>query len=614
MDDNNNNFLSGYNKRSDEPSPKRNDEPSPANKNLPGPDAPREVSVKSVKTVKAVKSPEQNTGFKYEQKSGFTLPERKENRTPPTDGGNKKRIIAIAAGAGALLIIVLILVLVLSGGIKVINLVGRPQTEAQLWAAQNGLNLQAEEVYSDEVEAGVIISQETAADSKVKKGDFVYVTVSLGPDLSVTLPLPDLMNMTKDEVDAWAAANFMTKVRVTTEFSATVPEGKVIRYEINDNTVVGNEVRRDTPIYVIVSKGVDTTVEQIEVPDFKTMTLSECYVFANDNGLVLTVEQKYDDYVPEGSIISQSVKAKEKVPAGTEIKLVASKGKMIEIPDFSDYTKEMATSIATELGIPVTIIEKYSGSSAGAFISQSISAGTVYEKGDYLELYYSLGNKIVVPSFVGQTRDAIENWALELNEQGARIVIEATTTNSSSPAGTIIYQTPANTSIGVRKTICITVSKGKVVYVPDFTTGASSGYDVAITREQAIAMCEELKLVPVFVEKDGNSALPGAIWKQSISAGTETPEGTKITLTYAKSKSIKMFDFYGKTQQEALALGNKTFKIVFAVSENYVGTEGEDDIVAQSIVKNTITAYGTTITLYTNPAGVPPDVSETPEP
>ena len=590
MDENNNNFLSGYNKRSDEP--------SPANKNLPGQDAPREVSVKSVKTVKTVKSPEQGAGFKYEQKSGFTLPEKKENRTPPTDGGNKKRTIAIAAGAGALLLIVLILILVLSGGIKVINLVNRPQTEAQLWAAQNGLNLQTEEVYSDEVEAGVIISQKTPADSKVKKGDFVYVTVSLGPDL---------MNMTKGEVDAWAAENFMTKVRVTTEFSATVPEGKVIRYEINDNTVVGNEVRRDTPIYVIVSKGVDTTVEQIEVPDFKTMSLAECYAFANENGLTLVVTEQYDDYIAEGSIISQSVKAKEKVPAGTEIKLVASKGKMIEIPDFSDYTKEMATSIATELGIPVTIVEKYSGSSPGAFISQSISAGTVYEKGDYLELYYSLGNKIVVPSFVGQTRDAIESWALELNEKGARIVIEATKTNSSSAAGTIIYQTPANTSIGVRKTICITVSKGKVVYMPDFISEAKVGYDVAFTREQVIAQCEELKLIPVFKEKSKSGVLPGAIWAQSIDPGEEVAEGTKVTFTYdpVPTKLLEVPNFADMYADEATIRADaanylKKFNLVFTLADaNY--PPPDYIVIDQSIDAGTKVPYGTTITLYVNP-------------
>ena len=512
MDDNNN-FLSGYNNN-------RDDE----KKNLPGPAAPREVPVKNTSLA---------AGYKYEQKSAFKAPEKKEGRTPPSDGGKQKLIIGIAAGGGLLLVIALILIFTLTGGIEVINLVGRTQTEAKLWADQNNLNLQAEEVFSDDVKAGEVMDQDVKEGTRVGKNSFINVTVSKGPDLSVTLELPDLVSMTKDEVDAWATENHMSKVRVTTEFNSTVASGKVIRYEINDNTVVGTEVRRDTPIYVIVSKGVDTTVEQIEVPDFKTMSLSECYVFASSNGLILTVEETYDDYVADGSVISQSVKAKEKVAKGTEIKLVASKGKRIEIPDFSEYTKEAASSVATGLGIPVSIMEKYSGSAVGNFISQSIAPGTVYEKGNYLELYYSLGNKIVVPSFVGQARDALETWALDLNGKGARITISATTTNSNAAAGTIIYQDPVNTSIGVKKTINITVSKGKVVYMPDFSSGAYTDYSTAFTREQVIAKCEELKLIPDFKEDSSSSALPGAVFYQSITAGTEVAEGTKITFKYA---------------------------------------------------------------------------------
>ena len=595
MDDNNS-FLSDYNKRDDEPQKEHQA------------DAPKAPVVKDAK-------PE---GYKYEQKSGFILPDLKEERAPQTDSGKKKRIIGLSAGGGALLLIlILILVFALSGGIEVIELSGRTQTEAQLWANQNELNLQAEEVFSDEVEAGIIISQKTAAGTRVKKNDFVYVTVSKGPDLSMTLTLPDLMTMTKDEVEAWAEANHMTKVRVTAEYSTTVPAGDVIRYEINDNTVVGNEVKRDTPVYVIVSKGVDTTVAQVEVPDFKAMSLSECYVFASDNGLVLDVTEQYDDYAAEGAIISQSVKAEEKVPKGTEIKLVVSKGKMIEVPDFSDYTKDMAMSVATELGIPVTVEETYSRASAGAFISQNLAAGSVYASGDYLELKYSLGNKIVVPSFVGQTRDAIESWALELNAQGARIAISATETNSSQTVGTIIYQDPANTSVGVKKTISITVSKGKVVYMPDFISGAGGTYDTAITREQAIAMCEELNLVPEFKEGSQSGVLPGAIYSQSIAAGKEVNEGTKVTLTYAKNASGAMLDFYGITQQQALDMGERKYNIVFEAAQTHVDGVPEGSVVSQSIAKNTMTAYGTMVTLYTNPPSdeiVDPEPTATPDP
>ena len=78
-------------------------------------------------------------------------------------------------------------------------------------------------------------------------------------------------------------------------------------------------------------------------------------------------------------------------------------------------------AVANQLGIPITIRERYSSYPVGAFISQSIKAGSEYNTGDILEINYSLGNEIVIQSFVKTNRDLIEKWAKELNAQGASI-------------------------------------------------------------------------------------------------------------------------------------------------------------------------------------------------
>ena len=104
--------------------------------------------------------------------------------------------------------------------------------------------------------------------------------------------------------------------------------------------------------------------------------------------------------------------------------------------------------------------------------------------------------------------------------------------------------------IGINTTINITVSSGKVVYVPDFVAPAGSGYDAAITREKAIAMCEELNIVPIFVEEGKSGRLPGEIWSQSISAGQEINEGSTITLKYTPvNVQVTVPDFTNMTNQ-----------------------------------------------------------------
>ncbi|MGI6527956.1 MAG: PASTA domain-containing protein [Caldicoprobacterales bacterium] len=540
----------------------------------------------------------EETSPAYETKSGFAKPKRPEKKVTglPADAPAKKTA-AIIAGVVVLALIVVVMVLLLNRGIEMIDLTGWTENDAQLWARNNGILLQPEQEFNDEVEAGRVVTQSIPAGTRIKKGDFVKLIISAGHDLSVTLPIPDFLSMTKSQIDAWAAENFMTKVRITTEFSDTVETGKVIRYEINDNTVV-NEVRRDSPVYIIISKGPeDPEAAMVEIPNFKIMSIAECHAFADENGLLLVVEEEYDDFAPAGSILSQSIKAEQEVPAGTEIALVVSKGKMITIPDFSDLPREMAASAAAELGIPVSITERYSSHSAGSFISQSLKAGSVYEPGQILELKYSIDNRITLPSFVGQTRDALEAWAKELNKNGASIGIKVTSTRSNSPSGTILTQSKANTLIGISSTISITVSSGKIVYVPDFVAPAGSGYEAAITREKAIAICEELNIVPVFVEESKSGRLPGEIWSQSISAGKEIKEGTTITLKYNPANvQVTIPDFTNLTQSEILAKNyHKSFDIKYVEGEYKEGFEGK--VYHQSLTAGTKAASGSEITL-----------------
>ncbi|NLJ40565.1 MAG: PASTA domain-containing protein [Clostridiales bacterium] len=560
---------------------------------------------------------EEGSGLKFKQESGFKKPKQQAPPSTANVSNRNKRVLGIVIGSVAIIAVIIGFILLFNRGIEAIDLAGWTENDAQLWAKDNGVNLQVDKEFSDTVEAGKIISQSIAQGTRIKKGSFIKVLVSMGHDLTVTLPLPDIMSMTKEQVEAWAAENFMAKVRITGEFSEEVPLGGVIRYEINDPSVV-DEVNRNTPIYVIVSKGPeDEGAAVVEIPNFKEMAIGESYAFANENDIVLNVVEEYDDYVPEGIVISQSVKPEEKVNKGTEIILVVSKGKLITIPDFSGYSKEKANAVAAELGIPITIEEKYSGAPPDAFISQSIKEGTEYNKGDILELVYSIDNKIVLPSFVGQTRDAMEAWAKEFNSQGAGITIKATNTKSNSPKGTILYQDKSNTVIGIKTSISITVSQGKVIYVPDFVAASGSGYDKAITREKAIAMCEELNIVPVFKSEKKKGRLPGEVWSQSIEAGKEMTEGSTITLKHVPADTkVKVPDFKGKTKTEVLAGDyNKNFDIRFIEGTEFVeGFEGK--VCDQSAQAGSKAAAGSTITLTIGPPDMmsPGGVEDTGDP
>ncbi len=496
--DNNSNFLDSYKKK------------------LAGDETPPETGIEAA---------EEHNPLRYEEKSGFVKPQVREPGTKATAPKRPKFLIPIIIAGVVVLAVIVWLIVSFTGGTEVIDFTNWTLNDAQLWARDHKVILQVKEEYNDQVDEGKIISQNIAKGTKVEANSFIQLSVSLGHDLTVSLPLPDLMSMTKDEVEAWAAKNFMAKVRITAEFSEKVPTGNVISFQINDTTVV-DKVTRNTPIYVIVSKGKeDDSAVQVTVPNFKEKTLAECYAFANENGIVLTVKDQYDDYAPKGSIISQSVKKDEKISKGDAVILVVSKGKMITVPSFSGLSKERAAATATSLGITAAVVEKYSSASVGAFISQSIEAGTVYEEGEILELRYSLGNKFVVPSFLGLTRDAIENWAKEYNDKGAKISIIPKYTQSSEKKGNIIYQDKVNTVVnGIKFSVTVAISSGKVVNVQDFK---------GMTRNEALAACETLGLVPIFESKVSPTPVPSnQVWAQSEPEGKELSEGDAITLWY----------------------------------------------------------------------------------
>ncbi len=526
---NNNGFLSNYGKNT-------NDAGNPA----------AEIAVNDA-----------DLGYKYEQKSGFRKPEYEGGSLPPFR--RPKLLVPVIAGAAAVIGVIILLVLLLNGGVAVIDFIGKPLSDAQLWANQNGVMLSTNKQFNDEYDEGTVIAQDKNKGETVKKGEFLTLTISDGHDDSVELDIPDFMSMTADEVQAWVSENYMSKVIITSEFSDTVLSGKVIRFTINNNKVV-DKVRRDTSIYVIVSKGPeDQSAIQVTVPDFTTMTVSAAKTSAQEVGLTLVIEEQYND-APKGSVISQSVKAQEKVSKNSEVKLFVSKGKMVEIPDFSHYTEEQAKAVAANLGINANIIEKYSGSRAGAFLSQKPAAGSIYEEGDYFELTYSLGNQFVLSSYVGQTKDALWNWANDLNGKGARIKIDDSTEvyNSSSPKGTILSQNPVNEVISYSSTIYITVSLGNAVYVPPIVNNdfpAERGYDSATTREEAVGICTDAGLIPKFVtaETFDPARLPGEVIKQGLSAGTKTPEWSVITLTLNPVRTtdkVEVDEFISKSQAD----------------------------------------------------------------
>ncbi len=527
-------------------------------------------------------------------------------------------VLYIGIALASILAIVLA-VFLLGRGKELPSMSGWSTSEAEFWASENKVNVRVEKLYSDEISSGTVISQTPAAGERIGNGEFLTITVSDGPDLSILVPVPDIMNMTMAEVEAWADANFMTTVRITTQTSETVASGKVISFTVNDNTVLEDEIRRDTPFYVVFSKG-KPVGEAVELPNFLTMSVAEAEAFALEKELTLVLEEEFSDTVSEGNVIRQDVKAGENVYAGDVITLTVSKGKEIRVPDFASLSRELAAATASGLGIQTLIEETYSTEAKDVLLSQSAAAGSLYQQDDIVVLRYSKGNVFMITSFVGQSETELYAWRDGLNADGAQIQLTVTYTESATAFGTVLDQSHENVNVGIDAHLYFIVSSGTPVTVPSFVQPAGAGYGGIITKADVIASCNALGIVPYFEEGTAAGRLPGEVWYQSITAGQTIMQGQSIIIKIvpeSAAATLSVPNFSGKTLAEAKAVANYAkFTVSYqdesgaALSESQIADT--DTVKAQSVAANSSVKEGYAIVLTMQSAAAPvPDPDPT---
>lgn len=161
----------------------------------------------------------------------------------------------------------------------------------------------------------------------------------------------------------------------------------VIRCSVSEGTVIPS----GTEVILTVSAG----VEGVEVPDVVGMTEAEAVSTLVNKGFVPNKVDGYDDFIKEGSIISQKPVAGSKAPSGASITIRISKGadtQKKQVPDLMGKDEMTATALLTEAGLEVgTVSEVNNDSAAGLVCYQSYSAGSYAPEGTKVDINVSLG-------------------------------------------------------------------------------------------------------------------------------------------------------------------------------------------------------------------------------
>lgn len=455
------------------------------------------------------------------------------------------------------------------------NLTGWTEVEVGTWSSENDIVIYYEEEYTMVYEDETVMSQETSEGTIIYQGDSIVVTYSAGADPSEVIEIPDIMNMTESQVEAWEEDNQLTGISYDYANSTIIPEGEVITYEFYDGTE-DNFIRKNR-LLVTISLGVEEVSDYVTVQSFIGLTETSLGKWATNNEIILDVTYVYDTYYDEGLVISQSVDEDYDILVGDTLEVTVSLGEAIRVVDFSYYVSADAESWAKTEGVDLIVVEEYSSSiPSGELISQSIEAGTEISPDDEIVVTYSIG-KVKIYSYVGKSILDFDSFLEEVNNyDGELSYVINYQVSTKYDQGEIIDHEYINEQVNPGTTLEITVSLGDEITVPDFS-------DYSETEAKTWASDNS---VTVQIQYEyAKSYDYGLLKTQSVSEGSIVNIGDTIELVYSIGQP-NMTSFVDLNILDLLdyidELNELNARLSYSTSYIYSDVYAEGDIVSHS--------------------------------
>ena len=187
--------------------------------------------------------------------------------------------------------------------------------------AYEGLNLSTPVWIEDEAEYGTVIAQSPDANSVVKEGATVTLTVSQGTDdADQSLPMPGLSGKTLQYAEE-VLNDLGVTPQVAREYDDTVEKDVVI------STSPGKDEPLQKGQVVILTVSDGPKEELVKVPALEGQPIDDALAALEKAGLErgsVTIGEN-DRNLPEGTVIYQSINQDEEVPKGTVINLIICK-------------------------------------------------------------------------------------------------------------------------------------------------------------------------------------------------------------------------------------------------------------------------------------------------
>jgi eukaryotic-like serine/threonine-protein kinase len=267
--------------------------------------------------------------------------------------------------------------------------------------------------------------------------------------------------------------------------------------------------------YLNTGPGADRTV-----PLVTGTPLADAEAALTSTGLSVSTQERFDDTVPAGHVISASPSTGTTVKKGADVHVVVSKGEQtFPVPELVGTELDEARAAVEALGLVLVEDDPEHSETVpeGEIISQSAAAEALPAGGE-VHVVVSQGRQpLAVPDQTGRGGDT----ARAALESAGFAVTSSEAHSGSVPRGAVISQSPASGTLFRGDTVHLVTSLGpEMVAVPDVfrqpeaearSTLEAAGFAVDVVHDKGD---------PVF----------GLVYEQSAAAGGELAKGSTITL------------------------------------------------------------------------------------
>jgi len=225
------------------------------------------------------------------------------------------------------------------------SIVGGTYDDAVTALTPLGLTTIVEKRFDESVASGEIIESTPGGGGRISAGGAVKLIISKGPE---RYTIPAVAGLTP-EAAAAAIKKFPLIASDTTQaFNSDVPQG----YVITSIPAPGTQVKRNSTVSLIVSKGVETVALTSYVGKVSEQALNEL----TGLGFVVNSVYAFDENVLSGVVISQKPSGSDPAPKGSKITLVVSKGsQFVFIPNIFSIDQIKAVKTLQDLELKVVV-------------------------------------------------------------------------------------------------------------------------------------------------------------------------------------------------------------------------------------------------------------------